>query len=266
MLITRESSGRSSHKSAISSPSKTFAQQRLLTDAFRYKPPSIAANCRWIVKIPSWRTMDRSRAWQQCAKLHRRTYWLHKGITFRLFVRSRADQRYVSPRTPARLRDSASVDSSMPIFQHSAGSRGGSRFPGHIRYRSLHARARPFVTRFSRIGSNAIHEGWRVPAWSASRARYRSVRETCAACTYYYRGNRYCFPGLFSHGAEWIRTMRSTQLGIPFSIEAMLVDRTLGYETRGPLPAALTFPATSGPASSRENTRATVVLNSRKCK
>jgi len=101
------------------------------------------------------------------------------------FIRSpRADQRYVSPRTPARLRDSASVDSSMPIFQHSAGSRGGSRFPGHVRYRSLHARARPFVTRFSRIGSNAIHEGWRVPAWSASRARYRLVRETCAACTY----------------------------------------------------------------------------------
>lgn len=36
-----------------------------------------------------------------------------------------------------------------------------------------------FVTRFSRIGLNAIHEGWRVP--DASRARYRSVREMCFA-------------------------------------------------------------------------------------
>jgi len=197
--------------------------------------------------------MNRSPTWQQCAKLHRRIYWLHKGITFRLFVLSRTDQRYVSPRTPARLRDSISIDISMPVFQHSGESRGGSRFPGHVRYRSLHARARPFVTRFSRIGSNAIHEGWRVTGWPASRARYRSVRETCARPhVRTYRGNRYCFPGLFSYGIarnEFERCIRHS----PRSRRCSSIAR-LTMRHRDLCPRALTSPR---PASSCESIRAT---------
>lgn len=50
-----------------------------------------------------------------------------------------------------------------------------SFFPGHVLY-LLYSRDR-FVTRFSRIGLNAIHEGWRVACVGASRARYRPVRE-----------------------------------------------------------------------------------------
>lgn len=50
-----------------------------------------------------------------------------------------------------------------------------SFFPGHVPYSLYRGNGETFVTRLSRIGLNAIHEGWRVP--DASRARYRSVRE-----------------------------------------------------------------------------------------